>query len=104
MIKKYIGLANKQGKPHCWLQDQEADGYINITLPACIVGYDFGTTVGMISARFLLPDFQEKSQLITNSEMCFPFEYTVYSKCDYCYVLIMFTVYFQHGVYRLHSI
>ena len=29
--KKYIGLANEQGKPHCWLQDQEADGYINIS-------------------------------------------------------------------------
>ena len=29
--KKYIGLANEQGKPHCWLQDQEADGYVNIS-------------------------------------------------------------------------
>ena len=40
-----------------------------ITLPACIVGYDFGTTVGMICARSFYSDFlskQDKSQLVAN--------------------------------------
>ena len=99
-----IGYANERGKPHCSVQGEEPDGYINIsfdpgfkfnntlspvssppqrvclcdsngkpqcanisyiftntsvyrgetiTLPACIVGYDFGTTVGTIHARSL---------------------------------------------------
>ena len=138
--KKYIGLANEQGKPHCWLQDQEADGYVNIsfdpglnetlspvssapqrvclcdsngkpqcanisyiftntgvyrgetiTLPACIVGYDFGTTVGTIHAKLLYSDplsKLEKSQQVINSEKCFPFNYTVYSNRDYELLLL----------------
>ena len=62
-----------------------------ITLPACIVGYDFGTTVGTIHARSLYPDShskREKSQLIIDNEKCTPFNYTIYSKHDYELLLL----------------
>ena len=28
--KQFMSLINKQGKPHCWLQYEEADGYIQL--------------------------------------------------------------------------
>ena len=135
----FIGYVNEQGKPHCLIQGEKPDGYINIsfdsgikfntslspvssgpqrvclcdsngkpqcanfsyiftntsvyrgetiTLPACIVGYDFGTTVGTIHARSLYPDSRDKSQLVFDSKKCVPFNYTVYSKRDYEFLLL----------------
>ena len=136
----FISYVNEQGKPHCLVQGEEPDGYINnisfdsgikfnttlspvssgpqrvclcdsngkpqcanisyiftntsvyrgetITLPACIVGYDFGTTVGTFHARSLYPDSQDKSQLVIDSEKCVSFNYTVYSKRDYEFLLL----------------
>ena len=133
---------NKQGKPHCFTQGEEHDGYVRvnisydpglneilspvssapqrvclcdsngkpqcvnisyifsntsvyrgetITLPACVVGYDFGTTVGMIHARSLYSDLlskRDKLQQVINSEKCAPLNYTVYSKRDYDILLL----------------
>ena len=60
-----------------------------VAIPACIVGYDFGTTVGTIYARYLYSDFRDiKSQMVINSEKCVPFSYTVYSKSDYEFLLL----------------
>ena len=53
-----------------------------ISLSACIVGYDFGTTVGIIHARSLYSK-RDKLQQITNSRKCTSFNYTVYSRNDY---------------------
>ena len=91
-----ICLCDSNGKPQC-----ANTSYIftntsvyrgeTITLPACIVGYDFGTTVGMIHARFLYSDFlskQDKLQQVIDSEKCAPFNYTVYSKRDYELLLL----------------
>ena len=135
-----ISFMNEQGKPHCFFQGEEPNGYVNIsfypglnntlspvssapqrvclcdsngkpqcanisyiftntsvyrgetiTLPACIVGYDFGTTVGMIHARSLysgLLSKRDKSQLVIDSEKCVPFSYTVHSKFDYALLLL----------------
>jgi hypothetical protein len=55
------------------------------------VGYDFGTTVGTIHARFLYSDFpskQDKSQLVIDSGKCVPFNHTVHSKRDYELLLL----------------
>ena len=138
----FISFVNERGKPHCFIQGEESDGYINIsfdpgfefnktlspvssvpqrvclcdsndkpqcanisyiftntsvyrgetiTLPACIVGYDFGTTVGTIHARSLYSDFlskRDKSQLVIDSGKCTPFSYTVCSKRDYELLLL----------------
>ena len=56
------------------------------TLSTCIVGYDFRTTVGTIHARFLnshhFPQLEklQYSRLISNTERCYPLDYTIYSK------------------------
>ena len=55
------------------------------------MGYDFGTTVSTIHARSLYSDFlskRDKSQPVINSERCVPFNYTVYSKHDYEFLLL----------------
>ena len=91
-----VCLCDSSGKPQC-----ANISYIfkytsiyrgeTITLPACIVGYDFGTTVGTIHARSLYSDFlskQDKSQLVINSEECVAFNYTVYSKRNYELLLL----------------
>ena len=55
------------------------------------MGYDFGTTVGMIRAKSLYPDSHsklDKLQLVIDSERCVPFNYTVYSKRDYELLLL----------------
>ena len=63
-----------------------------ITLSVCIVGYDLGTTVGTIHARYLYSDSHskpEKSQLvIKNTKRCVPFNYIPYSKSDYELLLL----------------
>ena len=91
-----VCLCDSNGKPQC-----ASISYIftntsvyrgdAITLSACIVGYDFGTTVGTIHARSLYSDShskRDKSQLVINSEKCVPFNYTVSSKHDYELLLL----------------
>ena len=51
------------------------------------MGYDFGTTVGIIPARSLYSK-QDKLQQIINSKKCTSLNYTVYSKRDYEVVLL----------------
>ena len=90
-----VCLCDSNGKPQC-----ANISYIftntsiyrgeTITLPACIVGYDFGTTVGTIHARFLSHNSskRDKSQLVIDSGKCFPFNYTVHSRRDYELLLL----------------
>ena len=73
-----VCLYDSNGKPQCAnisyiFTNTSVYRGETITLPACIVGYDFGTTVGMIHARSLYPDShskQDKSQLVIDSERC----------------------------------
>jgi hypothetical protein len=91
-----VCLCDSNGKPQCanvsfTFTNTSVYRGETITLPVCIVGYDFGTTVGMIHARSLYSDFlskQDKLQLVTDSEKCVPFNYTVYSKRDYELLLL----------------
>ena len=91
-----VCLCDSNGKPQCAnfsyiFTDISVYRGETITLPACIVGYDFGTTVGTIHARSLYPDYhskQDKSQLVIDSEKCVLFNYTVYSKRDYELLLL----------------
>ena len=81
-----VCLCDSNGKPQC----ANASYIFNntsvyrgetITLSACIVGYDFGTTVGTIHARSHYSDSfskQDKSQLVIDSAKCVSFNYTVY--------------------------
>jgi predicted outer membrane repeat protein len=91
-----VCLCDSNGKPQC-----ANISYIftnisvyrgeTITLPVCIVGYDFGTTVGTIHARSLYSDSlskRDKSQPVFDSEKCVPFNYTVDSKSDYELLLL----------------
>ena len=76
-----------------------------ITLPACIVGYDFGTTVGTIHARFLYSgplSQRDKSQIVINNEICFPFNYTVNSKRDY-EMLLLQTSFLPASAYNISN-
>ena len=58
-------------------------------LQSCIVGYDFGTTVGTIHARSLYKTTkQDKLQQVMDSNKCAPINYTVYSKRDYEILLL----------------
>ena len=87
-----VCLCDSNGKPQC-----DNISYIfnstsvyrgeTISLSACIVGYDFGTTVGIIHARSLYSK-RDKLQQITNSRKCTSFNYTVYSKSDYEVLLL----------------
>ena len=91
-----VCLCDSNGKPQCAnISYIFTNTYISrgdtITLSACIVGYDFGTTVGTIHARSLYSDSRskrDKSQLVINSEKCVPFNYTVSSKHDYEFLLL----------------
>ena len=84
-----VCLCDSNGKPQCAnisyiFRNTSVYRGEAITLPACIiVGYDFGTTVGTIHARSLYSDShskQDKLQLVTDSEKCVPFNYTIFSK------------------------
>ena len=86
-----VCLCDSDGKPQCanisyiFTNTRVYRGE-TITLPVCIVGYDFGTAVGTIHARYLYPDShskQDKPKLVIDSGKCVPFNYTVYSKRDY---------------------
>ena len=86
-----VCLCDSNGKPQCANISQI---FTNVrvyrgetfTLSACVVGYDFGTTMGLIHAGFLYSNpFSrlEKSQYnqpVSNSERCSTINYTVYSK------------------------
>ena len=91
-----VCLCDSNGKPQC-----ANISYIftnisvyhgeTIMLPTCIVGYDLGTTVGTIHARPLYSDSlskRDKSQMVSDNEKCFPFNYTVHSKHDYELLLL----------------
>ena len=87
-VPQRVCLCDSNGKPQCAnityiFTNTSVYRGETITLPACLVGYDFGTTVGMIHARLLRSNSNlDKSQLVSNSEQCFLFNYTVYSKQD----------------------
>ena len=91
-----VCLCNSNGKPQCAnfsyiFTNTSVYRGETITLPACIVGCDFGTTVGTIHARSLYSDSfskQDKSQLVIDRAKCVPFNYTVYSKLDYELLLL----------------
>ena len=84
-----VCLCDSKGRPQCANFSQI---FTNVsvyrgetfTLSAYVVGYDFGTTVGMIHARFSnLSSQLEKSQysqLVNSSEMCTTLKYIIYSK------------------------
>ena len=88
-----VCLCDSNGKPQC---ANFSHIFINVsvyhgetfTLSAYIVGYDFGTTVGIVHAGFLYsnPSSQlERSQYnqqVSDSEMCTTLEYTIYSNHD----------------------
>ena len=91
-----VCLCDSNGKPQCAnisyiFTDTSVYRGETITLPACIVGYDFGTTVGTIHGRSLYSDFllkQDKLQQVIDSEKCTCLNYTVYSKRDYELLLL----------------
>ena len=90
-----VCLCDSNGKPQCAnisyiFTNTSVYRGETITLSACIVGYDFGTAVGTIHARFLSHNSskRDKSQLVIDSGKCFPFNYTVYSKRDYELLLL----------------
>ena len=91
-----VCLCDSNGKPQCAnasyiFTDTSVYRGETIKLSACIVGYDFGTTVGMIYARSLYSDLlskRDKSQLVIDSAKCVPFNYTVYSKYEYELLLL----------------
>ena len=91
-----VCLCDSNGKPQCAnisyiFTNTSVYRGETITLSACIVGYDFGTTVGTIHARSLYSGFlskRHKSQLVIDSERCVPLKYTVYSKLDYELLLL----------------
>ena len=82
-----VCLCDSNGKPQCAnisyiFTNASVYRGETITLPASIVGYDFGTTVDVIHARLLHSDplsNLDNSQQVFNNEKCFPFNYTVYS-------------------------
>ena len=86
-----VCLCDSNGKPQCAnisyiFRNTSVYRGETITLPACIVGYDFGTTVGTIHARSIYSNFlskQNKLQPVTDSEKCAPINYIIYSKRDY---------------------
>ena len=142
--------AYKQGKPHSWHQNENPDGYINIsfsnpdlhvneilspvssapqrvclcdsngkpqcanisqifthisiyhgetfTLSACVVGYDFGTTVGTVHAGLLNPNhfsqlgYSQDNQQVKHSEKCTYLEYTILSKYNTEVLLLQISV------------
>ena len=86
-----VCLCDSNGKPQCAnisyiFRNTSVYRGETITLPACIVGYDFGTTVGMIHARSFYSyshSKRDKLQVVTDSEKCILFNYTVSSKRDH---------------------
>ena len=93
-----VCLCDSNGKPQCVnisyiFTNTSVYRGETITFPTCIVGYDFGTTVGTIYARSLYSNFltkKDKWQLAIYSAKCVPFNYTArsYSKHDYELLLL----------------
>ena len=88
-----VCLCNSNGKPQCANLSQiftNVSVYRGETfkLPAYVVGYNFGTTDGIVHAGFLYSNQSsrlEKSQYnqpVNTSKMCTTLKYTVYSKHD----------------------
>ena len=88
-----VCLCGSNGKPQCANFSQI---FTNVsiyrgetfTLSASIVGYDFGTTFGIVHTGFLYPNpfsqlqQSQYNQPINKSEMCTNLEYTVFTKHD----------------------
>ena len=88
-----VCLCDSNGKPQCANFSQI---FTNVsiyrgetfTLSACVVGYNFGTTDGIVHAGFLYSNSLsrlEKSQYnqpVNNSEKCTIFKYTIHSKSN----------------------
>ena len=86
-----VCLCDSNGKPQCANFSQI---FTNVsvyrgetfTLSAYVVGYDFGTTVGIVHAGFLYSnrssrlEIPQYNQLVNSSEMCTTVKYTIYSK------------------------
>ena len=93
---KRVCLCDSNGKPQCAnisyiFTNTSVYRGETITVPACIVGYDFGTTVGMIHARSFYSyslSKRDKLQVVTDSEKCILFNYTVSSNHDYELLLL----------------
>ena len=91
-----VCLCDSNGKPQCAnisyiFTNTSVYRGETITLSTCIVGYDFGTTVGTIHARSLYSNFlskQDKLQQVMDSEKCAFLNYTVYSKRNYEFLLL----------------
>ena len=86
-----VCLCDSNGKPQCAnfskiFTDVSTYRGETFTLSACVVGYDFGTTVGIVHAGFLdsnslshLEKSQDNQQ-VNHSELCTTLEYTVFTK------------------------
>ena len=88
-----VCLCDSNGKPQCANFSQI---FTNVsvyrgetfTLSAYVVGYDFGTTVGIVYAEFLYSnrssrlEIPQYNQPVNNSKMCTTLEYTIFSKHD----------------------
>ena len=88
-----VCLCDPNGKPQCAKFSQT---FTNISiycgetfkLSAHVVGYDFGTTVGIIHAGFLTSNTfsqlgpSQDNQLVNNSETCTTLKYTVLTRHD----------------------
>ena len=88
-----VCLCDSNGKPQCANLSQifaNVSVYRGDTfmLSTCIVGYDFGTTVGNVYARFLYsnesPRLEQSqyNQPVNESKKCSPLKYTIYSNHD----------------------
>lgn len=89
----HVCLCDSDGQPQC---ANVSYIFTNIsvyhgetfTLSACVVGYDFGITVGVVNAGFLHSNHLSRletsqyNQLVNSSEGCLPVNYTVISKQD----------------------
>ena len=98
-----VYLCDSNGKPQCANLSQIFTGVSvyrgeTFTLSACVVGYDFGTTVGIVHARFSYSnsfsqlEHSQHNQPVDSSERCSTLNYTVYSKHDDVLLLLQASV------------
>ena len=94
-----VCLCDSNGKPQC-VNLQQIFTSVSMyrgetfTLSACAVGYDFGTTVGIVHAGFLHSnpssrlEESQHSQPVSNGEKCSTVKYTIHSKQDEEHLLL----------------
>ena len=88
-----VCLCDSNGKPQC-ANFSHIFTHMHVyrgepfTISACIVGYDFGTTIGVVHARFLYSNpftqlgHSQHNQPINNGQTCTNLEYTMLTKHD----------------------